>query len=168
MKYRKRKWHILPRVGHSRVHCNDSDIVTKSDIESEYPFKNLPDKYMGLFAPDDGVINVPLLLRTLYRLAESRGVRLEQSTEVKKLDPEGNNKSGWYVRATQDGQDMTYRAKKIIITSGAYVNHILRPSFGIQLRLDIWEMVASYFSVKGEAGKKPFPSECIFSGSISE
>ena len=124
---------------------------------------------MGLFAPDDGVINLPLLLRTLYRLAESKGVRLEQETAVKALELQSDDKSTWHVRANRDGHDITYRAKKIIITSGAYVNHILDPSFGIKLRLDIWEMVASYFSVEKERDKKPhFPCMYISSGSKIE
>jgi hypothetical protein len=90
------------------------------------------------------------------------------STEVKKLEPEGNNRLGWYGRAIPDGRVITYRAKKIMVTSGAYVNHILRPSFGIQLRLDIWEMVASCSSAKGGTGKNPDPSECTFSRNIAK
>ena len=44
------------------------------DIMKAYPcFKNLPDSYQAVFAPDNGSINVPLVLRTLYDLAATNG-----------------------------------------------------------------------------------------------
>jgi sarcosine oxidase/L-pipecolate oxidase len=156
MKYRRRKFRIP--FNSDPISLYNNDAVTKNEIEAEHPFRNLPEKYKGLYAPDDGVINLPLLLRTLYRLAGSKGARLEQGTAVKSLEPAGADKSSWHLHVHRDGHDITYNAKKIIITSGAYVNHILHPSFGIKLRLDIWEMVASYFSVKKEKDGKPqFP-----------
>jgi sarcosine oxidase/L-pipecolate oxidase len=47
------------------------------DIMRAYPcFKNLPDSYQAVFAPDNGSINVPLVLRTLYDLAAAHGAQL--------------------------------------------------------------------------------------------
>ncbi|KAI9924601.1 hypothetical protein MW887_006874 [Aspergillus wentii] len=128
---------------------------TKADIERKYPFRNLPQNYEGIFAPDNGVINVPLLLRTLYRLAQGYGAKLQQHTFVKQLEPYEDH---WIVQTLHHGKQEQHHARKIIITSGAYVNHILRPSFDIQLKLDIWEMVASYFSVDAGPRGTVFPS----------
>ncbi|KAL7620468.1 hypothetical protein AAE478_009463 [Parahypoxylon ruwenzoriense] len=55
-------------------------------------------------------------------------------------------------------KEIENRAKKIIIASGAYVNHVLRPSFGLSLDLDIWEMVASYFNTNAGPNGTIFPS----------
>lgn len=125
-----------------------------------YPFKNLPQNYEGLFSPDCGLINVPLLLRTLYRLAHDYGARLHQNNTVSGVDPvtiEGRQL--WAVIARKsDNREVTYITEKIIITSGAYTNHVLTPSFNIHLELDIWEMVASYFSVNSGPQGTVFPS----------
>ncbi|PLB51611.1 DAO-domain-containing protein [Aspergillus steynii IBT 23096] len=121
-------------------------VYTKSDIERSYPFTNLPDDYIGIYAPDNGIINVPLLVRTLYRLAKQNGAQMHSHTQVTRLDPESVGQ-GWRISAIQEGQPVTYHADKIVLTCGAYINSILRASFGIQLRLEIWEMAGSYYSL---------------------
>uniref|UniRef100_A0A0D2YB58 FAD dependent oxidoreductase domain-containing protein n=1 Tax=Fusarium oxysporum (strain Fo5176) TaxID=660025 RepID=A0A0D2YB58_FUSOF len=134
----------------------DTPEVTAEQIEEQYPFKNLDRKWIGLFAPDNGVINVQLLLRTLYSLAKDYGAQAKQHTQVKQLRPLESDKSIWEVHAMVHDKDVKYLTKKIIITSGAYVNHVLKPSFSIGLRLDIWEMVATYFNTN------PGPNGTIF------
>lgn len=114
---------------------------------------------MGLFAPDNGVINVQLLLRTLYSLARDYGADAKQHTKVGHIHPLNEDKSTWEVNGTIHGKSVTYRTKKIIITSGSYVNHVLRPSFGISLGLDIWEMVATYFNTNAGPNGTIFPSK---------
>ncbi|KAK9774571.1 putative FAD/NAD(P)-binding domain-containing protein [Seiridium cardinale] len=135
-------------------------IVTKQEMESEYPFKDLPDTWEGIYAPDNGIINVPLLLRTLSRLAKDYGAHTQQYTEVKKLVPEEENDEDiWKVEARVNGDEVvSFRARKIIIAAGAYTNHILQPSFGIKLKLNIWEMVASYYTVNAGPNGTHFPS----------
>ncbi|RKL14521.1 hypothetical protein BFJ68_g6484 [Fusarium oxysporum] len=130
--------------------------LTAEQIEEQYPFKNLDRKWIGLFAPDNGVINVQLLLRTLYSLAKDYGAQAKQHTQVKQLRPLESDKSIWEVHAMVHDKEVKYLTKKIIITSGAYVNHVLKPSFSIGLRLDIWEMVATYFNTN------PGPNGTIF------
>ncbi|KAF5629873.1 sarcosine oxidase [Fusarium sp. NRRL 25303] len=130
--------------------------LTVEQIEEQYPFKNLDPKWIGLFAPDNGVINVQLLLRTLYGLAKDYGAQAKQHTQVKQLRPLDSDKSIWEVHAMVHDKEVKYLTKKIIITSGAYVNHVLKPSFSIGLRLEIWEMVATYFNTN------PGPNGTIF------
>ncbi|SCB65720.1 unnamed protein product [Fusarium graminearum] len=132
--------------------------LSADDIEDQYPFKNLKKDWMGLFAPDNGVINVQLLLRTLYSLARDYGADAKQHTEVKQIRPSDKNKSIWEVHGTVHGKSVTYLTKKIIITSGSYVNHVLKPSFGISLGLEIWEMVATYFNTNAGPNGTIFPS----------
>lgn len=136
-------------------------LVSAKDIEDRFPFKNLPSEWVGLFAPDNGVINVQLLLRTLLRIAKDYGAVAKQHTRVVHISPPEmiDVSTIWKLDAIyHEDQPITYRAKKIIITAGAYVNQVLQPSFGISLDLDIWEMVASYFNSNAGPRGTIFPS----------
>jgi sarcosine oxidase/L-pipecolate oxidase len=98
--------------------------LTGSEIMKDYPcFKNLPESYQAVFSPDNGSINVPLVLRTLARLAETNGAQLVQHAHVKNLavDTKGVTVS---VDLGAEGPK-TVKGKKAIITSGAYSNDIL-------------------------------------------
>ncbi|KAK0672656.1 putative peroxisomal sarcosine oxidase [Cercophora samala] len=133
--------------------------LTAKEIEERYPFKDLPPEWIGLFAPDNGVINVQLLLRSLLSLAKDYGAEAKQHTRVERIVPSTDDKTIWEVHAIRHDTDPAlFRAKKIVIASGGYVNHVLRPSFGISLDLDIWEMVASYFNTNPGPNGTIFPS----------
>lgn len=134
--------------------------MTAEQIERRYPFKNLPKEWIGLFAPDNGVINVQLLLRTLSRLAKDYGADAQQHIKVKQLHPHGEDGLTWKVSGLKkESQSVEFHGKKIILTCGAYINHVVEPNFGFQLDLNIWEMVASYFSVNPGPGGTVFPSK---------
>lgn len=138
--------------------------MDKDEIEQQYPFKNLRSDYEGVFAPDNGVINVPLMLRTLSRLARDYGAVAQQNIEVKKLIPEKDEAGQkiWKVRAVrQEKDDVEFFGRKIIVTAGAYTNHVTVPSFKMRLKLDIWEMTASYFSMNAGPNGTIFPSKFI-------
>ncbi|KAI5460638.1 hypothetical protein BGZ63DRAFT_387558 [Mariannaea sp. PMI_226] len=132
--------------------------LTAAEIEHDYPFKNLDPQWVGLFAPDNGIINVQLLVRTLYLLAKNLGAQAEQHTQVKKIRPSHNNNSNWEIDVTTYGRRATYFTKKIIITSGAGINSILRPSFGISLDLETRQIVTTYFNADKTADGTVFPS----------
>ncbi|KAK2596406.1 hypothetical protein N8I77_013297 [Diaporthe amygdali] len=129
------------------------------DIEDRYPFKNLPGDWEGLYAPDNGVINVQLLLRTLLSLAKDYGAEAKQHTRVENINPSQDDNNIWEVHTIRHDRDtIVFKAKKIIIASGAYINHVLKPSFGISLDLDIWEMVFNYFNANAGPNGTIFPS----------
>ncbi|EIW74475.1 FAD/NAD(P)-binding domain-containing protein [Coniophora puteana RWD-64-598 SS2] len=111
----------------------------RNDIQENFPFQNLPDKWVGLDMSDNGCINVPLLLRTLHRLCREHGVDLFDYATVKRVNG-----------ASAQGTAFAFRTDKIALTPGAYVNHILFPSFGFTLDVNIWEMasrVSGYYSI---------------------
>ncbi|KYK56460.1 hypothetical protein DCS_03460 [Drechmeria coniospora] len=135
--------------------------VTAKAIEGRYPFKNLPADWVGLFSPDNGVINVQLLLRTLLNLAKDYGAEARQHTQVQSILPPKAPQAGynWEVNTLRHGSEaVTFKTNKVIIASGSYVNHVLKPSFGFSLDLDIWEMVASYFNTNAGPEGTIFPS----------
>ncbi|MCJ1393281.1 hypothetical protein MMC18_006153 [Xylographa bjoerkii] len=127
---------------------------TKDQIEERYPFINLPENWQGLYAPDNGCINVPQLCRSLYRLAQDYGAHTHQYVSVTKIKPiKKDDRQLWEVTGTKHGSsDISYIADKIVIACGAYVNDVVYPSFHFHLNLIIWEMVATYFSMN--AGPK--------------
>lgn len=133
--------------------------MSANDIEDRYPFKDFPKEWIGLYAPDNGIINVQLLLRTLLSLAKDYGAQAKQHTDVKRICPSSSDSNIWEVQTIRHDKDVAvFKAKKIVITSGSYVNHVLKPSFGISLDLDIWEMVASYFNCNAGPSGTIFPS----------
>jgi sarcosine oxidase / L-pipecolate oxidase len=128
-------------------------ILTPAQIMQRYPFRDLPANFVGVFAPDNGCINVPLLLRSLYRLAQSYGAKLQAHAEVKdfKLGEGG-------VSVTFDnGEIETVTASKCIVAPGAYVNDVLK-GIGIQIDLNIWEMVYEYYATDPGPRGTLFPS----------
>jgi sarcosine oxidase / L-pipecolate oxidase len=117
----------------------------------------LPEKWEGVLAPDNGIIDVQLLVRTLLRLARDYGARAQQNVDLKSM-PFGKHQGQevWILKAAKAGSSSV--GKKIVITPGAYANHILQPSFEFSLDLDIWEMVATYFNINAGPQASIFPS----------
>lgn len=133
--------------------------VSAAKIEAQYPFKNLNPNWTGVYAPDNGVINVQQLLRSLLSLAKDYGAQAKQHTAVKKIVPSKEDSSIWHVHTLSHSQSSAvYSTKKIVITCGSYVNHVLKPSFDVSLDLQIWEMVASYFNANAGPSGTIFPS----------
>jgi sarcosine oxidase/L-pipecolate oxidase len=128
-------------------------ILNVDQIMRQYPFQKLPGNFVGVFAPTNGCINVPLLLRSLYRLAQSYGAKLVAHAEVKdfKVGEQG-------VSVTFDNGEMeTITASKCIVTPGAYINDILQ-CVGLEIDLNIWEMVYEYYATDPGPGGTVFPS----------
>ena len=58
------------------------------------------------------------------------------------------------IKVLVEGEDTIYLAHKVAITAGAFVNHILKPSFGLELDLKIWEMGFAYFEPEPDMANK--------------
>lgn len=128
--------------------------LTAKQIMDRYPFKKLPSTFEGIYAPRNGCINVPLLLRTLYRLAQSYGTEMLAHSEVKNLQV---SKEGVTVEYNKQGELETITANKCIVTCGAYTNDVLK-SVGLDLNLEIWEMVYEYYATNPGPSGTLFPS----------
>jgi sarcosine oxidase / L-pipecolate oxidase len=127
-------------------------ILDRDGVQERLPFQNLPDNWKGVDMPDNGCINVPLLLRTLHRLCQAHGADLFDYATVKQITRDfssGYPSARWKVSGemrspkgvSANAREFYFVTDKIAITSGAYVNHVLYPSFGFTLDVNIWEMV---------------------------
>jgi len=121
------------------------------DVEKLLGMTNLSEipNFKAVFAPDNGVINVPLTLRTLYSISAKWGAILKDHCRVDSLKVE---KGG----VTVVSGTTTYTAKKVILTMGAYTNDVLRPFMGKEINMDIWEMIYAYY--KYDKTKSPLSS----------
>ena len=128
-------------------------LLNASQIMQQYPLRNLPSSFIGVFAPTNGCINVPLLLRSLYRLAQGYGAKLVSRAAVQDLRVSQDGISITF----DDGEAQTVSAAKCIIAAGAYVNDALR-HLGLEIKLDIWEMVYEYYATNPGPGGTLFPS----------
>lgn len=127
--------------------------LTAADILKRYPFKGLPSSFVGVYAPTNGCINVPLLQRSLHRLALSYGAKVVSGAKVEKLQVSADEVSIAYF----DGELRTIKAGKCILAPGAYINDVLA-SLNLQIDLNIWEMVYEYYSTDPGPGGTLFPS----------
>ncbi|MET7331129.1 FAD-dependent oxidoreductase [Nonomuraea sp. NPDC005650] len=126
-------------------------VLAAAQIQREYPFMRLPETFVGLYAPDNGCIDVPLVLRTLRRLTVERGGQVRPHARVTALA----GRAGGVVVTI--GQDEKVTARKCVVACGAYTNDVLA-SLDLRLRLGIWEMGYGYFaSDPGPPGTR-FPS----------
>lgn len=126
--------------------------LTVDEIEAEYPLHDLPRNFVGIFAPDNGCINVPLVLRSLYRLAQGYGATLRSHARVTRLTTGSDG-----VTVSVEGDPEPYTADKVILASGAYTNQVLAGT-GVELNLSIWEMVYEYYAADPGPGGVYFPS----------
>ena len=125
------------------------------------PFKNLPSKFEELWAPDNGCINVPLVLRKLADLCQEHNVEIVEYARVRKITASSDDAIKVEVECSNPSGDRleqkVFDAFKCAITAGAYTNHILEPSFCIRLHLEIWEMAFAYFACDPKLVYPPAP-----------
>jgi len=140
---------LAPKANLDRYHMQYEELKAK-DIESRYPFRNLPSKFVGLYGYENGCINLPLVLRTLHSLGVKLGVEFVQWAEVSKMTARANGVDlNLKVKNQESGieTNFLYHVKKAALTCGTYVNRILKNSFDFELNIDIWEMEYGYYSV---------------------
>src|SRR5258708_35693604 len=84
------------------------EILNVAQIMQRYPFRGLPGNFVGIFAPDNGCIDVPLLLRSLYRLPQAYGAKFQAPAEGKDFNVPASRGPG----TLDNGQSQTGNAPK--------------------------------------------------------
>jgi glycine/D-amino acid oxidase-like deaminating enzyme len=113
--------------------------LTSAELMQKYPFRNLPPEYYGLYQANGGTIDVQGVLRGYHKLARGKGAVLKDWQWVTGIAPNAT-----YVDVETVGA--TYRAEKVILCAGAFVNDLLAP-WGIKVNLQVWEMTFAYYQV---------------------
>jgi glycine/D-amino acid oxidase-like deaminating enzyme len=113
--------------------------LSSAELMQKYPFRNLPPEYFGLYQANGGTINVQGVLRGYHKLAAANGATLKAGQWVTAIAPEAT-----YVDV--ETVDATYRADKVILCAGAFINDLLAP-WGIKVNLQVWEMTFAYYQV---------------------
>ena len=131
---------------------------TPAAIEEDFPFRNLPSSYEGLWGKDNGCINLPRLLRALHTLGLKHNVLYVERAEVNKIETSTNGVN-IHVTVTDavHGNTTTkyiYHAAKAALTQGTYANKLLKASFNFELNIDIWEMEYGYYSLPEDVNFK--------------
>jgi monomeric sarcosine oxidase len=122
--------------------------LTCQELQSEYPFRNLPKEYYGLYQANGGTFNVPAVLKGFYQLADDEGVVLQENEQVVEIE---SGPTGVQITTNIGNQ---YDAAKVIVCGGAYVNQILQP-LGIRINLQVWEMTYAYYQMENPSAKYP-------------
>lgn len=125
------------------------ELLDKAEIERRYPFKNLPEHYVGIFQPDNAATDVKEAIATALGLCRDRGVEIRTGAKVTRLD----NQSDHVVAVLSDGQRIT--ARKVIATPGPYANELLAPSFDFSLDLSHWDMCSAFYRTDGSVKEYP-------------
>ena len=81
--------------------------LTRDQIETEYPFKNLRDDFFGVWAKDNGVMNVQKILAVLNNLARVNGARLLDRISI--LDIKNFKNEVRLMAKTKNGQSLLFR-----------------------------------------------------------
>lgn len=128
------------------------ETLNRSEIAKRFPQWQLTDDARGVYSPDAGVLRATRCVETMIRLAVAHGAMTRDHEAVVSLRPT----DGGVAVVTGAG---IYRARKVIVTAGAWVNHILA-GVGTRLPVQATQEQFVYFRPRpGEArhfGPGPF------------
>ncbi|MEQ9426034.1 MAG: FAD-dependent oxidoreductase [Cyclobacteriaceae bacterium] len=115
------------------------DPLISTQIESQFPFKNIPDNYSGFFQKDGGIIDLAATQRALMSICElAQNVVLMEHSPVTNISSLADQE----IIVTVSGEEILTR--KLVICPGAYINEILK-HFELCVDIDIWEMSSAYY-----------------------
>ena len=77
-------------------------LLKREEVMKEYHFRNLPSNFIGVFAEDNGIINVFQTVRALYNLAKKHCAELRENEKVTSIE------------CTDDGVTVTAVKKNVI------------------------------------------------------
>lgn len=127
-----------------------TEITDKDEIDAKFPFISAAvddiENPKALFVPDGGTVDVPVVVRCfLDAIGKHSGCKLMQSVRVTCIDYSCEDK---ILVTTNDNN--VYRAEKVILTPGTYVNNVLaalKPEFPKLINFDIFLWVSTYFKI---------------------
>jgi len=125
---------IAVALKHNGAACEELD---GNEIRRRYPQWRFPDGALGVFSPDGGWIEASKAVRAMISQATSQGAVVRNNEPVLNITPGENVVVS---TATQN-----YAARGLVITAGAWVNHLLK-FFNTSLPVKITQEQPIYFA----------------------
>lgn len=122
----------------SELGCQ-SELLDAGQLARRFPQWRLSATAMGVYSPDAGVLHAGRSVATLQARARAHGAVLRDEEPALHVEPEP--KTDAVVVATARGR---YRARRVVITAGAWAQGLLRP-LGIELPLQVTQEQVVYF-----------------------
>nr|XP_006819316.1 PREDICTED: peroxisomal sarcosine oxidase-like [Saccoglossus kowalevskii] len=106
----------------------------------------------GLYQKDSGLVDAAMANATHIQLARKHGATIRENCKVLKLE---KDKDGYMKVYTNQG---LFRCRRVVITSGAWTNHVLG-SVGVHIPLTVTQEQVTYFATPNikEFTKDNFP-----------
>jgi len=114
--------------------------LESAEIRRRWPVFRVPDSVWGLYQADGGLVAAARANSTHLRAARSAGAAILENTPVTDLQAEGGE-----VRITAGG--VVYRARRLVVTSGAWSNDILA-HLGLRLPLTVTREQVVYYAAR--------------------
>jgi sarcosine oxidase len=111
--------------------------LTAREVMARWPQFRLPDGVQALYQADSGLVDARKANAVHTSLARARGATILEHTSVRGITPSGD---GVEVRTDQ----ATFTARRVVVTSGAWTNTVLR-DVGIALPLTVTQEQVTYF-----------------------
>ena len=126
-------YQVLKSLGKNCIKYN------KKQLETRFPFKNLPENYFAVYSEDNAVIDVKKFIKLMISENKKYGVDLHENEKVIDIKSEVNG-------VVVETNNQIYYAKKAIVTPGPYTNEITR-YFNFKLNILFWNMSFAYYKI---------------------
>ena len=119
------------------------DVLDAPALMQRFPQWRVPPQAKAVYSPDTGFVWAGKAVQTMLAQAATHGTMIHENESAQKIIPRGD---GVEVKTTK----ANYRADKLIITAGAWVNTLLR-DVGMQIPIKIEKEQLHYFAPKNAA-----------------
>jgi monomeric sarcosine oxidase len=116
------------------------DVLDAPALMQRFPQWRVPPQAKAVYSPDTGFVWAGKAVQTMLAQATAHGAAVHENEPAQKIIPHGDGVEIITHKAT-------YRANKLIITAGAWVNTLLR-DVGLQIPIKIEKEQLHYFAPK--------------------
>ncbi|XP_070575603.1 monomeric sarcosine oxidase-like [Ptychodera flava] len=127
--------------------------LTGDQIRERFPQFNTGPDIIGLYQKDSGLVDAAMANATHIQLARKHGATIVENCKVLKLDKDTDG-----VHALVYTNQGIFRCRRVIITAGAWINHVLG-SVGVHIPLTVTQEQVTYVATPNmkDFTKENFP-----------
>lgn len=113
--------------------------LSPSELRQRFPQFNPDHRTITLYEPVGGLVDAALSNSVHIQLAAARGATIKDHTPVTRIEPNADGTATVYT------PERSYRCKKVIVTSGAWVNNVLS-TVGVHIPVRVQQEQVTYFA----------------------